>query len=67
MEALATVTQFQVDKACGMLRELVGGRILLYPAADGADRCLMAELSGDYAGPVRQACGQKLNLTTAGP
>ncbi|OAI44356.1 hypothetical protein AYO43_09255 [Nitrospira sp. SCGC AG-212-E16] len=61
---LATVTQFQVDKARGMLRELVGGRILLYPAADGADRYLMAELTGDYAGLLRLVCGPKLNLTT---
>jgi hypothetical protein len=61
---LATVTQFQVDKARGMLRELVGGRILLYPAADRADRYLMAELTGDYAGLLRLVCGPKLNLTT---
>jgi site-specific DNA recombinase len=61
---LATVTQFQVDKARGMLRELVGGRILLYPAADSADRYLMAELTGDYAGLLRLVCGPKLNLTT---
>jgi hypothetical protein len=61
---LATVTQFQVDKARGMLRDLVGGQIRLYPVSDGADRYLMAELAGDYAGLVRLVCGPKLNLTT---
>jgi hypothetical protein len=50
-----------------MLRELVGGRILLYPAADGADRYLMAELSGDYAGLVRMVCGPKLNFNPVDP
>jgi site-specific DNA recombinase len=64
VEGLATVTQFQVDKARGMLRELVGGRILLYPAADGTNRYLMAELAGDYAGLLRLVYGPKLNLTT---
>ena len=64
IDDLATVTQVQVDKARGMLRELVGGQILLYPASDGADRYLMAELAGDYAGLVRLVCGPKLNLST---
>ena len=64
VDGLATVTQFQVDKARGMLRELVGGRILYYPASDGTERYLMAELTGDYAGLVRLVCGPKLNLST---
>ena len=51
VDDLATVTQHQVDKARGMLRELVGGSILLYPAADGADRYLMAELAGGLREP----------------
>jgi hypothetical protein len=50
-----------------MLRELVGGRILLYPAADGADRYLLAELSGDYVGLVRMVCGPKLNFNPVDP
>ena len=45
--------------------KVVGGRILLYPAAD--DRYLMAELTGDYAGLLRLVCGPKLNLTTVDP
>ena len=64
VDDLATVTQFQVDKSRGMLRELVGGRILHYPKSDGTERYLMAELTGDYAGLVRLVCGPKLTLST---
>ena len=62
VEDLATVTQHQVDKARGILRDLVGPTIPLYPSADGAERFLTAELAGDYAGLVRLACGPKLNI-----
>ena len=62
VEDLATVTQHQVDKARGILRDLVGPTIPLYPTADGATRFLTAELAGDYAGLVRLACGPKLNI-----
>jgi hypothetical protein len=41
VDGLATVMQFQVDKARGILRELVGGRIPHYPASDGTERYLM--------------------------
>ena len=37
VDDLATVTQHQVDKARGILRDLVGHTIPLYPTADGAD------------------------------
>ncbi len=67
LDDLANVTQFQVDKARGMLRELVGGRIILYPAADRTERYLLAELTGDYAGLLRLVCGPKLNSTTVDP
>ena len=67
VDGFATVTQGQVDKARGMLRELVGGRILLYPTSDGVDRYLMAELAGDYAGLVRLVCGPKLYSSTVDP
>ncbi len=53
VDELATVTQHQVDKARGILHTLVGGQIVLYPTADGAERYLMAEVGGDYAGLVR--------------
>ena len=49
------MTQFQVDKARGLLRELLGKEIALHPIADGAERYLTAEVSGDYAGLLRLA------------
>ncbi len=55
---LATVTQHQVDKARGILRELVGTQIALHPTANGTERYLIAELSGDYAGLIRLVLGQ---------
>lgn len=58
VEDLVGVTQHEVDKARGILKELVGGQIALHPAADGVDRYLTAELSGDYAGFVRLATGK---------
>jgi len=60
VENLATVTQHQVDKARGILRDLVGGTIPLHATADGADRYLTAEVSGDYSGLLKLACGPKL-------
>ena len=62
VDELGVVTQSQVDKARGILRELVGGQILLHPATDGVERFLMAELSGDYTGLVRLAGGHRLNM-----
>jgi hypothetical protein len=53
VDGLATVTQHQVDKARGILRDLVGGEIRLHPTAAGTERYLTAELAGDYAGLVR--------------
>ena len=55
VDDLAVVTQGQVDKARGILKELVGGSILLHPTDDGEARYLTAELAGDYAGLVRLA------------
>ena len=62
VDDLVASTQHQVDKARGMLRELVGGQIRLHPTADGANRFLTAELSGDYSGLVRLVGGPKINL-----
>lgn len=62
VDELGVVTQSQVDKARGILRELVGGQIRLHASANGAERFLTAELSGDYSGLVRLVCGPKLNL-----
>lgn len=62
LDDLATVTQHQVDKARGILRGLVDGQILLHPSADGAERYLTAELSGDYSGLVGLVYGPKLIL-----
>ncbi len=58
VEDLATVTQHQVDKAHGILRELVGRQIPLHPTANGTESYLTAELSGDYAGLIRLVLGQ---------
>lgn len=55
---LTTVTQHQVDKARGILRDLMGGPIILHPTADGTERFLTAEVSGDYAGLFKLvSCG----------
>ena len=62
VDDLAIVTQCEVDKARGILRELVGGQILLHATADGAERFLMAELSGDYSGLVRLVASPKILL-----
>ena len=37
------------------LQTLLGREIVLHPSADGVERFLTAELSGDYAGVVRLA------------
>jgi hypothetical protein len=44
------------------IRELVGRSIKLHPASDGADRFLTAELSGDYTGLMKLACGPNILL-----
>lgn len=58
IEDLANVTQLHVDRARGLLRVLLGKEIVLHPTADGAARYLTAEVSGDYAGLLRQVVGQ---------
>ena len=58
VEDLATVTQHQVDKARGILRDLLGKEITLHPTADGVERYLTAEVSGDYAGLFRLVAGK---------
>jgi len=58
VDDLANVTQHQVDKARGILRELLGKEIRLHPTSDGRERYLTAELSADYSGPVRLVFGQ---------
>ena len=57
IDDLVTVTQPEVDTARRILRELVGGSIRLHPSSDGADRFLTAEVTGDYAGLLKLACG----------
>jgi hypothetical protein len=58
LDDLANVTQLQVDRARGILRELLGKEILLHPTADGVDRYLTAEISGHYEGLLRLATGK---------
>jgi len=62
IDDLVAVTQPEVDKARGILRELVGHSIRLHPTSDGADRFLTAELSGDYTGLMKLASGTNLLL-----
>ena len=47
IDDLIAVTQPQVDKARGTLRELVGGQIQLHAASDGAEvRAIVRERHG---------------------
>ena len=62
VDDLVALTQYQVDKARGIVRDLVGGQVRLHPTADGVERFLTAELSGDYAGLLRLAAGPKISL-----
>jgi hypothetical protein len=47
---LANVTQHQVDKARGILKDLLGEEIVLHPMADEVEGYLTAEIAGDYSG-----------------
>jgi len=58
LDDLSNVTQLQVDKARGILRELLGREIVLHPTADGIERYLTAEVTGDYQGLLRLAIGK---------
>lgn len=55
---MASATQKSIDKTRGILRDLMGGQIVLHPTAEGADRYLTAEVSGDYAGLYRLVTGK---------
>ena len=55
---LTTVTQYSVDKTRGTLRQLMGNEIVLHPTANGEERYLTAEVSGDYAGLYRLITGK---------
>jgi hypothetical protein len=50
LDDLSNVTHLHVDKARSVLRELLGKEIILHPTADGVDRYLTAEVTGDYCG-----------------
>jgi hypothetical protein len=56
---LTSVTQHQLDKSRGILRDLMGQHIVLHLTADGKQRFLTAEVSGDYAGLYRLVTGKK--------
>ncbi len=47
-----------VDRARGVLLELLGKEIALHPTADGKERYLTAEVCGDYAGLLRLTTGK---------
>jgi hypothetical protein len=62
VDDIVTSTQHQVDKARGILRDLVGGEIVLHRAADGTERFLTAQVAGDYVGLMQLVMGPKINL-----
>lgn len=51
-------TNTKVDKTRGILKELLGQQIILHPTANGSDRDLTAEWSGDYEGLLRLVAGE---------
>ena len=56
MAQLTTLlTSQHMQAARETLQTLFGREIVLHPSADGVERFLTAELSGDYAGVVRLA------------
>lgn len=55
---LATVAHQHADKAREVLKSVLGGQIMLHPCADGVERYLTAEVSGNYAGLLRLALGK---------
>ena len=58
VENLATDAHQQVDKARAALKGLLGQTIVLHPCADGDERFLTAELSGNYAGLLQLTLGK---------
>ena len=58
LKDLASVMQHSINKARGILRDLMGEQIVLHPTADGVERYLTAEVSGDYAGLYRLVTGK---------
>ena len=61
VEEFATVTQSEVKKARTLLQGVLGQQITLHPSADGRERYLTAEMSGDYAGLIR-LLARKINV-----
>jgi hypothetical protein len=55
---LAATPHHHVAKAREVLESLLGETITLHPCADGAERYLTAEVSGDYSGLLRLAMGK---------
>lgn len=53
------LTQLQVEDSLAAVRGFLGKEILLHPTADGTERDLTAEISGDYAGLFRLGTGEK--------
>ena len=55
---LGNIPRQHVDKAREVLKSLLGATIALHPCADGIERYLTAELTGNYAGLLRLAIGK---------
>jgi hypothetical protein len=58
LENIGQLRQHEVDKARELLREVLGSSIILHPTADGVNRFLTAEVSGDYESLTRLILGQ---------
>jgi hypothetical protein len=58
LENIGQLRQHEVDKARELLRDVLGSSIILHPTADGVDRFLTAEVSGDYEALTRLILGQ---------
>ena len=60
--ALGDVGPHQVDKARGIIKDLVGGSIVLQPTKTSQGRVLAAIMKPDYLGLARQLAGPKIIL-----
>lgn len=63
---LANLGPHQVDKARGIIKDLVGGCVKLEPTETSQGRALTAVMQPDYMGLARQLVGPKIILVAVG-